>query len=509
MKSFEGQNVVSIATDDWHPMKGPMRTQTLQDIIGKEPFHWRGDRNGIEDFNPAFATLMGDDEILTPGDMQRLEDILATIRIGPNPYRNLDNSLPTSLPLPGQFTSGALGPQGLPLPNGNARIGRDLFVDPDHEEISCATCHTLPSGVGTDHFLLRGRFFPFPLGPNGERHSRLVHLDGFTNKTLKIAQLRTLYENIGFDLRQPSVHVGFGFLHDGSIDSLSSFLAPFGIANGFFTDQDVANTVAFLMSFAGSELPEGSPTMLNRPPGVASLDSHAAVGRQVALDGGPGHTAKVETLQLLWDLADADKIGVIASGVVNGLDRSFYYLGNDAVSADRQFDLISTVELVAAASSATPVVWTAVPAGSEVRMGVDRDGDGVFDRDELDHDKDPDDPTDFPCLFAPYPPEELRVVDIRRRGADLEWNDTSFSEDGFRILGREQGQLEFVTLGTVGANATFARVGGLEPATLYDLRVVAFNCAGESQPETLAAATQERRPRTQAAAPQGNATRDL
>src|SRR5262249_41520159 len=39
---------------DFHPMKGPLLTQTLQDVIGKEPFHWRGDFAGLEAFNPAF-----------------------------------------------------------------------------------------------------------------------------------------------------------------------------------------------------------------------------------------------------------------------------------------------------------------------------------------------------------------------------------------------------------------------------------------------------------------------
>ena len=29
-------------------MKGPMTTQTMQDIIGHEPLHWRGDRSGLE-----------------------------------------------------------------------------------------------------------------------------------------------------------------------------------------------------------------------------------------------------------------------------------------------------------------------------------------------------------------------------------------------------------------------------------------------------------------------------
>jgi len=103
-----GANVPALNTGftDFHPMKGPMTTQTLQDIIGKEPHHWRGDKDGIEEFNGAYVALMGDDEMLTDAEMQELEDYLATIYFPPNPYRNLDNSLPTNLPLPGQFTSG-------------------------------------------------------------------------------------------------------------------------------------------------------------------------------------------------------------------------------------------------------------------------------------------------------------------------------------------------------------------------------------------------------------------
>src|SRR6185503_6170088 len=59
--------------DDWHPMKGPFLTPTLQDIIGKEPFHWRGDRDGIEEFNPLFESLLGDDQQLNAAEMQELE----------------------------------------------------------------------------------------------------------------------------------------------------------------------------------------------------------------------------------------------------------------------------------------------------------------------------------------------------------------------------------------------------------------------------------------------------
>ena len=56
---------------DWHPMKGPMLTQTLQDIIGKEPLHWRGDRDGIEEFNQTFTSLQGRPDLLTAEEIQK------------------------------------------------------------------------------------------------------------------------------------------------------------------------------------------------------------------------------------------------------------------------------------------------------------------------------------------------------------------------------------------------------------------------------------------------------
>ena len=494
VKSFEGQNVVQFVTEDWHPMKGPTRTQTLQDIIGKEPFHWRGDRDGIEEFNGAFVSLMAADSGLTPEEMQEFEDFLATIRIPPNPFRKLDNTLREFLPLPGHFTSGAIGPQGLPLPPGNAVRGRDIFVDPDPNELSCASCHALPSGVGTDYRLTNGVFVPFPVGPNGEHHSRLVHLLGFTNHTLKPAQLRTLYENIGFDLRQPSVHVGFGFLHDGSIDTLSSFLAPFGIASGFFTDQDVADAIAFLGSFSGSDLPEGSPSTPNRPPGTPSLDAHAAIGQQVVLDGTAADADRAARLRTFLDLADAGEVGVVGHGYFAGIERGVYYLGDNAFASDRQAEILHVPDLMAFLSPASPTVWTVVPTEATVRMGVDRDADGVFDLDELENGTDPLDPTSFPCLYVPEAPAELQVTGVRRHGVDLVWEDRSFNESGYLVQYRVEGQEEFVTALTTEAGATSARVGMLTPGEHYELQVQAVNCAGESKGVIVSVTTSSERP---------------
>ena len=165
----------------FHPMKGPMTTQTLQDIIGKEPHHWRGDRNGLEEFNGAFMGLLGDDAALTPSEMQQFENFLATIYFPPNPNRNVDNTLPTNLPLPGHYTTGRFGTAGQPLPNGNAQRALDTIYRPlsraiDRGAFACVTCHNVPIGIGSDTTLnlFAQTFTPIAPGPNGERHHLMV-----------------------------------------------------------------------------------------------------------------------------------------------------------------------------------------------------------------------------------------------------------------------------------------------------------------------------------------------
>ncbi|NNM28496.1 MAG: hypothetical protein HKO57_03185, partial [Akkermansiaceae bacterium] len=187
---------------EFHPMKGPMTTQTLQDIIGKEPHHWRGDRQGIEQFGGAFTALLGDDETLTTtpagGEMQEFEDYLDTIHFPPNPYRNIDNTLPTSLPLPGHFATGKFAlAEGTPLPPGNPRRALTEVYRPVSRQIdgvACITCHALPIGIGTDSLESGGnpffnpQFTAIPPGSLGERHHALVGIDGSTQDAIKVPQ---------------------------------------------------------------------------------------------------------------------------------------------------------------------------------------------------------------------------------------------------------------------------------------------------------------------------------
>jgi YVTN family beta-propeller protein len=365
---------------DFHPMKGPMTTQTMQDIIGKEPHHWRGDRDGIEAFNDAFEALLGDDTRLNNEEMQEFEDYLATITIPPNPFRNLDNSLPTDLPLPGHVTGGRFGQAGRPMPNGNALRALEETYRPfdrgiDRGNFACVTCHTLPTGLGSDTALDFINFQPIPAGPNGEAHHALVSVDGSSQRAFKIPQTRTSYDKMGFDMTSRRSRAGFGFLHDGSIDGLSRFLS----ASAFEPDdnQQVADMVALMMAFSGSEFPGSGDAF--EPPGIDSKDAHAAVGQQLTLTS-QILTARLETF---LSLADAGKIELVAHSAISEVPRGWMYLGNNRFSTDSGVVSESTVELLLQATPATPVTFTCVPKTCSERIGVDRDGDGIRNFDEV------------------------------------------------------------------------------------------------------------------------------
>ncbi|MBI3847875.1 MAG: YncE family protein [Planctomycetes bacterium] len=401
MKSVAGQNLganipgLNTGFQDFHPMKGPMTTQTLQDIIGHEPFHWRGDRNGLEEFNGAFIGLQGDDTNLTPTEMLEFKNFLATIYFPPNPFRNFDNTLSTSVSLAGHYTTGRFAAAGATLGAGglgNAVSGLAIYRPPrllDSGAIACVQCHTLPTGAGTDTRLQGLSFQPIPPGPNGEHHLALVSVDGLSNVSMKIPQLRNEYEKTGFNLTQLSNTAGFGVLHDGSVDSLERFVAEpvFNVSN----DQEIANLVAFMLSLTGSGLP------VDQPPGPPSHDSHAAVGRQTTvLDGSNVPPAQGTLITQMITFANNNAVGLVVKGKQGGIPRGWMYIGSQTFQSDRAADTISVSALRASASAGNELTYTVVPRGTQTRIGVDRDGDGFFDRDEIDAFSDPSDPNSTP-----------------------------------------------------------------------------------------------------------------
>lgn len=80
---------------------------------------------------------------------------------------------------------------------------------------------------------------------------------------------------------------------------------------------------------------------------------------------------------------------------------------------------------------------------------------------------------------VPAAPSNLRATAASSTEVDLDWNDNSNNETGFRVEGRA-GTGAFQDLGGVSANATGATVTDLTPGTSYTFRVRARNGAGDS-----------------------------
>jgi DNA-binding beta-propeller fold protein YncE len=367
-RNFGG--VLPSATNHFHPMKGPMVTQTLQDIIGHEPFHWRGDRDGLEEFNPTFKELQGADEELTDAEMQQFENFLATIHFPPNRRRQFDNSLPRSLRLDGHLALGRGNlPKGAQLPLGDAVAGLNFF-----RTINCAPCHTVPSGMGPDFVFRNGRWTNIPLGPKGEHHVALNALERSHDLPFKVPHLRNLGEKVGLNFRGPSVS-GFGFFHDGRVDTLTRFLQ-----DGFALqdDKETADVIAFLLSFSGSDLPTNAPgSNINAAPGGFSRDAPAAVGRQLLL------SAESSALDPFIARANSStgRVQLIVKGYQNGVLRGWLFQ-NSQFRPDAPEATLARSNLLSLASAENKLLFMLVPAGTGYRLGIDRDEDGLLDFEE-------------------------------------------------------------------------------------------------------------------------------
>ncbi|MEM1448088.1 MAG: YncE family protein [Planctomycetota bacterium] len=389
--------------EDFHPMKGPMATQTLQDIIGKEPLHWRGDRDSLHDFAGAFTHLQGAVAQPSPSEVDEFEAFLATIHFPPNPFRTFENGLPTALDLSEHLSVGRFTPAGTPLPVGNAQTGLDLSKPPFAlvSVFACVTCHTTPTGLGPNARFQGGLWAPFTPGPNGEANHGLIAADGSTNRNMKVPQLRNLYKKVGMDFMQTEVQSGFGFLHDGSIPSLAHFLSSSTI--GFQSEQALADMTAFMLAFSGSDLPEGASNAVLFPPGTASRDTHAGVGTQITVtDWANAPQGVIDLVTAMQSEADLARVGLVARGLETGTPRGYAYLGGASFQADRIAEQVPALDLLSAATPAAPLTLTVVPFGAQQRIGVDRDEDGFLDRDELDAGSDPANGSSVPDLGTNY-----------------------------------------------------------------------------------------------------------
>ncbi len=395
----------------FHPMKGPMATQSLRGLANMGPQHWRGDRQGseiqaFEAFNAAFPGLLGRETPLAAAEMTAFREFALLLRYPPNPIRRLDDTL-----------------------RSDEAAGAALYTGPITDQIAdCHSCHILDPAAG--HFGGDGRTI----------------FDAATEH-IKIPHLRNQYQKVGmFGMSQPApinanavftgdfTHQGpqvrgTGYLHDGSVDGLMRFFGNTGFT-GLATQQQEAQMTAFMLVFPSDFAP--------------------AVGQQVTLHAGnaadAATAARIDLLiaqarasassQILGPGARACEL--VAKGVQAGKPRGHLFTPGppELFLPDDGGAGVSDAALRAQAGApGQALTYTCVPPGSgqreardrdldlllnavETNTGVfvdagdtgthparaDSDGDGYGDGDEVAQSHDPTDPRDYPGAPPPGVP---------------------------------------------------------------------------------------------------------
>ena len=330
---------------DWHPMKGPMMTQTLIGSVGTEPLHWRGDRVDMNAFTVGFTGLLNAAAPPSMSEMDALEAFIATIQFPPNPNRTFTDGLPASVP-------------GF---SGNPANGLDLFLHaPRYAGTGkCVDCHSSANGSRAT-----------VVSPNVTQDSQ----------SFKVPQLRDMYKKVGLSFSSQTNNRGFGFTHDGSADTIFGLLqrSVFTFPAGAAGDAERRDLEAFLMCF--------------------STGTHPAVGTQLTVDGGnKGSASVINTLAAMTALADTGVVSIVAKGLVGGVARGWAYVsGSGSFQSDLAAEIDSVSTLRQAATTGGEITFTVVPFGTEVRAGIDRDADGYYDRDEIVTGSDPNNAASVP-----------------------------------------------------------------------------------------------------------------
>lgn len=326
-------------TPRFHPLKGPMTTQTLRGMKGNGPMHWRGDRTGtsrslvrgatesleeaaFKEFNSAFVALLGRETVLPATQMQAFTDFVMQLAMPPNPIRALDNSL-----------------------SEQESAGRSFYMNfPSTLLGSCDNCHRLRP--------LEGQF-----GTNG----LMTFEGGRITENFKIPQLRNMYTKVGmFGFSGDSSAAtgaqirGFGFSHDGAVDTLENFLRdPVFI---FPPPADVTRrqVAAFVLAFDSDFLPIIGQQITWRPGASSAIEDRLSLLRT---------QAQTRTPRASCDL--------VARITANGVAHSAL-LQPDGNWALRGGGTRSESQLKELASVTQPITFTCLPPGTGQRAALDR-----------------------------------------------------------------------------------------------------------------------------------------
>jgi DNA-binding beta-propeller fold protein YncE len=334
---------------EFHPMKGPMLTQTMRGIAGHGPLHWRGDRTAGNDpggdpmdtygalykFNGAFVSLLGRKKMPTHEEMTLLTNFSLSITPPPNPIRALDDSL-----TPMQAAGENFYKTARSVPGG----------------VTCAYCHPVNRERGL-------------YGTTG----LLTNVIG--GRPFKIPSHRNTYERVGMFGRAPSrtlpedgEHMGpqirgYGFTHDGGADTVIRFASypAFRYENPELERRQIEQ---YLFAFESNLKP--------------------VVGQQITVSE-INLNKTTDRINLLIERALAGDADLVVHGVIDAEAHSYLMNQSGEFRSNRRAEPPLSLEQLLQLANLPGhfLTFTAVPVGSGMRMALDRDDDGVWDEESM------------------------------------------------------------------------------------------------------------------------------
>ena len=322
----------------FHPLKGPMSTQTLRGMRGNGPLHWRGDRTGsnptsvrgavesleeasFKEFNTAFVALNGRETTLTETQMQSFTDFAMALTMPPNPVRALNNAL-----------------------SDTETAGRDIYLNVNTITLlgGCNFCHLLN-----------------PAAKQFGTAGLMSFEGGRISENFKIPHLRNVYQKagmFGFSLSAASATGaqirGFGFSNDGSVDTLDTFFSDpvFNFPAPAATTR--AQVVAFVMAMDTDLAPIVGQQITWRPNTNPVVDAQLTLLKQ---------QAAVTVPRAACDLVVRASIdGAVQSGI----------LQSDATWLMKTGERLADTALRNFATVSQPLTFTCLPPGTGRRVAL-------------------------------------------------------------------------------------------------------------------------------------------
>ena len=313
----------------FHPMKGPMTTLALKGLDTLQPYHWRGEKADFAAFNSSFDQLMGGSE-LSDTDMTTYQDFVFSILFQPNPNQNLDRSLPTS------------------LAGGNPQTGFNVFKTTPFTFgfVTCNLCH-LYASQGTDRLIIPKTLLEQP-------------------QPFKTPQLRNIYQKMLFNNAPGAQTIdGYGLLHDGSDAGMFEFLSD-PVFGSFSTNVEIQTQLnAYELCFDTGMAPAVGYT---RTISSANVNNAGIVGDWAILEG----------------QAELDEVDLIVKGTIQGQVHGLLYVPktDNYMTDTTGLGPLTHAQLVQFIQGGDTLSPMGVPYGTGLRMGVERQGNGVLDGDE-------------------------------------------------------------------------------------------------------------------------------